>query len=854
MAVAAPVLAASQREILQRKESESSLKSTDSGESTGSSLEKSDEREDMESVIPPPTAKETEASTKVVETVLVKTKPQSLPLAKEPGTGQTVHMPEPASAEPPVTEEEGKKDSGGNKIKSKRKLRQLKKEEKSKKKEREKLSRAKEKAEKSRGMTDSSPVVSNEQAEDDTPDAVTPAVASKAKVPHSPLKQEQSKKQQKAKPVEAVEPSYMPDTAGVVSARKPPSIAENTGERDTSPPLPPPGITTKPTAPSVPSSAIKSPHAAAVATTKPLQEDLNSDPFSRNPDRSTYARKKISSKKSAEKAKSPSEDTASSKPELESEVVLGPSQEMKEGSDDSLDGDEADSSSVSPDGIEDSVEMDRQREQEIGGANISSPHDLAASVLSKMKRAKKARLDWPKGADSLEYDEEDLTAVKSDDFKMVNPEDISPMRDSSLSSPSPPLTSEQLKTSSLSLDAEPFYPSSNFKAKKHSKTSAQRHEGKKNSRAADRKISMDLKEMMMHDGRPGPYGAKPRGSGRTPTAAASEGSGPPPGIGHVDKAMLEKAEFFHQRPEKASTPSPPFPYGDPHAYRYSDLLYDSPEHLSEFRRQMERDPASHYGPGMDEAMLLSLSERMERDRSRHDPGRYPPPLSSAHHRAMYQQSHKYPHMGGYPQPPPGYPHDFRMQQYEDDFRRQQFLRKRKLILDLYRQERAALAAMYAREQARKSAEALNSLNRPTRMGMMPQEPGKHALTGSPVNVWEEYADTLPPAHPHHRGFEDPALVPGETESRLPFMGPDLPPSSQLPSRTRSLSDTSDIGGEILSASYTSPGVQSAASLGPPGYKLAPGAEYSRLEQQEDVGLSKESPLTWPPEGEVRMSS
>ena len=51
--------------------------------------------------------------------------------------------------------------------------------------------------------------------------------------------------------------------------------------------------------------------------------------------------------------------------------------------------------------------------------------------------------------------------------------------------------------------------------------------------------------------------------------------------------------------------------------------------------------------------------------------------------------------------------------------------RKQLLLDLYRQERAVLAAAYTREQARKSTEALNSLHRPSHISAYSSETSKH---------------------------------------------------------------------------------------------------------------------------------
>lgn len=882
--VSTPVVIADQsnKDYLERKESESSLKSTDS-ESTGSSGDKSDEKEDSESVTPPMDTKGSSADKKVVtlssETVL-KLKPHQLSLAKEPNTGQTVHISEasPSSSEVVGNEDEVKRDSGNlRSSKSKRKLRQQKREEKSRKKEKEKLSRAaRERADKNHSLMDDSSC-STEQLDDETAEEVPAPKPVKPALLYSPMKLQQNQKgRQKgsSKNVEPIDPRSC-----VLELNIGTENSDSTRGGSTPPTLPPP--LSKAVSLSVPSTAIKS---SRGASGKPQYEDIFSDPFSRNPDRSTYARKKTNSKKPADiAAKAASEESPAGTKLAEVEDVEG--KEALDGSDESI-GDEGDSNTTSPDAGDEivlSTELESGKlKGQFSAANPTSPHDLAASLLSKipMKRSSNRSVtSRAKSLEGLEYEDDDIEIMKQENFemsdeveKLARPNTLSPIKDGVMSSPSPPLSGEYKLPSSLSLDAEPFYPSSNFKSKKHSRSEhKQRHDGKKGNQrsGSDRKMMADLKDAELRVG----HGSKSTSlRGRTPT----EGNVPQVPMGPMDKTMLDRAEFYQMHREKASTP-PSFPYGDPQAaYRY-DLLLDAQDHLGELRRSAGRDPYYNSG-GMDEAML---HERSRHDTSGLDPAYLmqkaarplPPMRSSNSHRmsaALYQQQQqqqqqKFQHMSGYPQAPPGFGHDVpasRMQQYEDDFKRQRFLRRRKLIHDLYRQERAALAAVYAREQARKSAEALSSLHNPTRIGgLFSQEPNKHALTGSHGNLWDDYLDPPPASHqPHLRAFDDPNPTGTDPEPHH-LTSSYLLGSSQVPSRGRNLSEASDIGGEMLS-NYQPPGLQSPTSVGPPGYQRAPGAEYSRVEQQQqDHDSVKENALmlqrqkelqglAWPPEGEV----
>ena len=891
------------REYLERKGSESSLKSTDS-ESTGSSVDKYDEKEDPGAITPPVTTKTCTAEKELATAPKPKPHPHKLSLAKEPNTGQTVHISESSPGAAEVTagnEDDGKRDVGSNLrgSKSKRKLRQQRKEEKSKKKEKEKQSKAaRDRVDKSHSVMDDSAEQLDEEVVDEAP------VSMKlAKPPNSNQKTRQKGSTSKHV-VEPIDPRSYTLEASIIPA-SPTNYADN-GEGYTPPPAPPPQPPSKQASLSVPSSAIKS--SRGVPPGKPQYEEGAPDPFSQNPDRSTYARKKANPKKSTEKAPrvTPEENSTTKQVRVESEE----GKEALDGSDESVE-DEGDSNTTSPeagDEIASSTELDPMSGKLKGQPNPTSPHDLAASLLSKIpiKRSGKrsAAPGRAKSFEILEYDDDDMEIMKpeglemSDEVeKLTRPNSLSPIKDGSMMSPSPPLSGGEYNKppSSLSLDAEPFYPSSqNFKSKKHSKaehkSGSQKHDGRKRS-GSDRKVqpadSKDAAELRMG------HGAKSTlQHGRTPTM-----EGNTPDVGPMGKAMLDRAELYQlQQMEKAAATPSTFPYTDPQmAYRYN-LMLDAQDHLGDFRRPMGRDP--YYS---DEAMLAA--ERARHDLSSIDPAYYmqktghPPPVppfrsSQRISAALYQQQQQQKlqqHMPGYLQAPPGFgqevqpsrmqqfEEDFKQQQFEDDFKRQQFLRRRKLIRDLYRQERAALAAVYAREQARKSAEALSSLHNPTRLSggaslFSPQEPSKHTLTGGPPgNMWEDYLDHPPSSHPpsshppHLRGFDDASPGGGaDAESHLlnrSYMLSNLV-TPQAPSRGRSLSEASDIGGEILS-NYQPPSLQSPTSAGPPGYQRAPGAEYSRVEQQQDHdSVGKESSpmlehqqlkvdlLAWPPKAEV----
>ena len=845
------------RDSLERKESESSLKSTDS-ESTTSSGDKSDEKDYSENTVVSTTKKITTVETNVVPVSLqlsTKTKPQQLPLTKEPNTGQTMHISE--SPDDPEGEEGVKKDASGNMKggKSKRKLRQQKKEEKLlKKKERERSSiRVRDKAERTRSLAEDSSY-STEQFEDETPEAIPATKGIKAKLSSIPSKYDPNPKNKPKMPVRYVQAVDHRAFITEPYTRKTPELVESFEERNRAVDVSLPHLLPSP---SVPSTAIKN--------SKPHYEDIYSDPFSRNPDRSTYASKKAGSKKSSDRGgklevdKSPVINSAKHIDVIKEEMIEGKRDpNTAEGSDESV-GEETEYN-MSPEELDGDTHENLSNKKQGGPNNRSSPHDLAASLLSKMKYKQS---DRAKSVESIDFEEEDLEimkpeTVKANKFKKVNPPpSLSPMKDESLLSPSSPLSNDQYKISTLSLDAEPFYPSSNFKSKKHHsrydyKTSGQRSEGKnpRKMKASDPRV-----ETPVTNGRMSHSVKLTQQHGKIPTSLPLNGNVSYM-VPHSEKAMLDRAEYIHQHSEKSSTPSPyANMYSDPQSYGgFGEQPFDAQEPASGFRRSNERTLGAYYNPNID---TIGFNEQLRHDPSAQDlylipKNRQMPSISSVQKMAgsLYQQQKQQQQISGYPPPPPGYTHEsLRMHQFDDDFKRQQFFRKRKFILDLYRQERAALAAAYAREQARKSAEALSSLHRPSRMMFSSHDANRHMLAGSPM--WEDYMESITSPqkpHPLRGGSDDP--VGNEPDSRLmnhPYVISDT-------SRARTLSENSELGGEMI-PNYQSV-VQSPTAVGPPGYKLAPGAEYSRVEQQQDqedgegnslIMEQELKGLTWPPE-------
>ncbi len=840
------------RDHLVRKESESSVKSVDS-ESTASSGDKSDEKDlgDTPSQIAVSeqefSKNEVVADEESLESPL-ETKTQILiPMGKEPNTGQT--MPASEDVEIIINEEVVKKE----KVKTKKKQRQLKREEKARKKEKEKtntVSKAKDKQQSSMeepgtqdASVDSSVQTAVEKGNYGKRQVTTRSEVSKVKgkFPASSFEKYDSEPSRKSR-----------DVIELVSGKSGPASLSQP-------------------APSVPSTAIKS---SRGGTTK--LKDIMMDPFSRNPDRSTYASKKNSSKKSLDRpSKSPVEESC-----LEEEEDVTPKGKTENLDTALVDEEEAewvnaegeDSSSMTDNAAGSAVSVMGNQQQQ----NVPTPHDLAASVLSKLPmKIKKVQNSPAKSTDSIDYDEEEGELVNANmagshlegEDQQSRPSTISPGKDDSFSSPSPTLSSGQQKPSTLSLDAQPFYPSSNFKASKKQGAKSTRSRGKTGT-----------------SGKAGSTG----GEGKYPDQEMKSKKQVPPPFSRnfsnedspnnvspvVDPRMLEHDYYQHHRPGRKSPPSPVYnmPYGpESQGYDMSEQFYDVPEHPplpppthGAFRRVPDRDPRAYYS-GTDEPPFPHA--HMERDmylagKGHHSAG--PPPHH--HHprmppRNMYP-SHKmpqHPNVPGYMAPPPGYespPSGHAHLSSEEEFKKQQMLRKRQYLVDLYRQERAALAAAYAREQARKSAEALNSLHRPSALPDYPMDIGKPSGGVQGTRLWEDYREYDDEAHPRQH-------PPSSSSSSYGIVPDDLEFPHMMPSRTRTMSSGSDIGGEILTGYQL--GGQSSSSVGPPGYKRAPGAEYNgstRVEQSQAIRLDdngdsydKASAAAWSPTGaEVILTS
>ena len=833
------------RDHIVRKESESSLKSADS-ESTTSSSDKSEEKEMADLASSQVSTSEREFSGKSdgcvdldnLESPL-ESKAQVLSqLGKEPNTGQTM-LPSD-DMEVILTEDLMKKDKG----KTKRKQRQLKKEEKARKKEKDKgaaVSKAKEKQRQTTGScedvsrSESTPEAS---ASSDKPSAVKRLVTTKS----DPLLQPRVAKSK-------LSPAENGDLDAPKKAKDVTDVALSTKSGQPSLSHPPP---------SVPSTAIKSSRGGPTKL-----KDIMMDPFSRNPDRSTYASKKTSSKKSSSEkngGKSPvevSKEEVELVPESKQNVDINEhlaEEELEEHGDGELS-----DKNITTDGLDGSTSSLTGKDQQ--QQSIQTPHDLASSLLSKIPmKIRKVQSSPSKSTDSMDCEEEEegelatasgtsVGQAEEDSSRESRTSTISPTKDDSLSSPSPPLPSGHNKPSTLSLDAQPFYPA-NFKPSKKQAKAAQRAKAKAIRLAEGKNLEQDILENSKLK-KP----TLPPFPGQGFTRDISPHTGSP-----VDLASMEQQPEFYQkqqhrhRSDRQSPPSPTYGivYGpDPHRYRMPppppppEAFYDSSEMMpppSAFRRVPDQDLRTF--SGIDEPPPFP-HPHMDRVPPDMDPylAKGNPQVGPLHSKIKMTPSNLYQlqqkaaqpsRLPGYLPPPPGYegppPMHSHMMPEEEYKQHQLVLRKRQYLVDLYRQERAALAAVYAREQARKSAEALSSLHHPSAVPGYSHDPAKHPGMSSAGSMWEDYRDY----------DQEPSVRPRPPPLSYGISPDDLEPPHLMPSRSRSMSGGSDIGGEILTG-YHLEG-QPSGTVGPPGYKRAPGSEYNTRLEHSRAGLEEEGEM------------
>ena len=933
-----------------RKESESSMKSTDS-ESTSSS-EKPDEREDSEAIVP-------------LEVVDSSKSKAPHPLAKEPNTGQTVPVT-PVSDAPDLKsigldvhkkdKEDAAAPGGGGRGKGKKRLarQQLKREEKPKKKERE---RERDRERRERGVTKGHPKperVSNiEEAELDKQRPASGESSSSnsteqlyeeqndqraesqeaddEKSDVSSIPEKESSQKLESKTVERESPKPETPNSELGSPQKSDRPPRKTDDDDVS--GHPSSVV--PVA-AVPSSAFKMGRGKSTVVKQRSEEG-----HSEHAHRST--KKSSSSKKMSDRSAKAHTDAIADKSKQAHHVPVEalPTEGNRREEDEEetllnarpqtlpvIDVEVSEESILSPDSG--SVETDGVQHK-LGFAKAAqliptSPHELAASLLSNnsaIKRRSRQHGDMggqntDDGNDDGDYEEDDSEEGSDGDTHSANspamyqPTPKHPRMDSSPHSKSqgqpfhhpgshhPSMSQRRIMMkppSTLSLDAEPFYPT-NFPSKS----------------CQGRPRMVDQHKYPQDYTPEGSGGTLPSANVGAPPGFSSEDSaymqqGPypekpfkqdypvPPGRGPVASPGVRPRSIPAHRP-KPGTPSPPSPtyntVGDGQAFPYAEQHpgMEPPEHMPGFhtpptvadvqmydgtdepvvyppvgggRRfsDQRRELAGGGGGGLDAHLVAKSGGRRVTPTG---VGPYPEQyLASLHHQqqlrhqqqmggAMYRPSR------GERAPPSGFtvtgqrslwenPNAYRLQPIpggEDPalLHHQEYLRKRSILLKLYQQEQAALEAAVAREQAKRSAETLSALSQPYRSSRSAMLGGGKVDLSSPVgvpgeNLWEAAggANSVHEPAVSHQGFDDP----GVSESILRQRQIQHYLANQPAARSRTYSGDSDIGGEFLSNP-----VQVPSSIGHPGLNRAPGPGTSE-------GRGQASSSGWPSRSRSEVS-
>lgn len=879
---------------LERKGSESSINSTNSDSST--------EKSELESPL-------NQVSNLAPEPKIEK----PLPFTKEPNTGQTFHPAESSdmvdAVKPEQHIEPQKKETPPTvRVKGKRKLRQQqRREEKARRRDRDK-DREIEKPETERsgklsssGSVDNLLSTSTEQIDEELalPDECQKETmstsnnkvsSSDAKVDRPDVKSSSSVDGDISasfnRPIKELEADL--EEVGIVKDPLSETKTELSSEGSVSPPLSPvnassvvpsegsvspppsysPTATTSavsssrvPAANTVPGTAIKTNRSK---NSKHQTKEPVPDPFSRLPDRSTYNSKKVATKKTPEKTTtkgslSPVSEKNTS-PLAVSELFAFQIETEKaqlkqrpqtlpvikaELYDNEPVGVFMDSGSVEADGVSHMLQVDKSTSQSLP----TSPHELAASLLSKNSAMKRRKLKSDVLEDSVEEDEEEEGIGPESKEAEVSVSENARRRHSSQTSttqkdgPSSLASPNQFKPLStpLSLNAEPFYPSQTFQPV--SNPSQQMVDPRKY-----------VERVQIH----------PPGFSPTPEDVFVTATPYP-----EQQFSKRERRAPHHRVVKSITPSPPplvsfhsFPDGkhmpfmdypgpqDQHdslGYLGIDEQSAVPDEVSfmsgsmgggryneRYREQIVTD--SHVIPKGDHGRAVRVPSNALTDNH----------MAHLHQQdvAQYSRVARDPHSSGhsgrgslwdqptpYRVPPPPLTEEPMTRQY---------LRKRQYILSLVKREREA---MLAREQARRSAEAISS------MSQLPQKRGHGSGFGPSSHsssLGQSMWDDMEPLGGDQ--FNSPSMPSDELSVTESMLAHQIQQRQQLlqeqlsprPVRSRTYSTESDLGGEFVSdleTQYPSP------TLGAPGQPFS-----SRSSKNLAPGRSRSS--GWPGDTQV----
>ena len=896
----------SKADQLERKESESSIRSTDS-ESTSSSSDKSEDNG-------------TGPGESQADQYEIKLKPPP-PLTKEPNTGQSVPItdaPEDTSVmkneavpELPTVYRKKEKESlpsASSKVKGKKKLKQqMKREEKLRRREREReRERGKEQLREEQKLfekdndsfeyidKESSTSNSTENFEDEcveqlgeiqgsirTEDAEILPPEIKGDTNRDRMPQSFKTAEYVANPGDQLTLEESPECEMETSASPELFVlayqdeqilprSDDSEASDSSPP-PPSAPIVQPRTGAVPSSAIK----ARGRSSKPHVEEVLLDPFSRNPDRSTYASKKASTKRQPEKPRAALEATSvKSHPKMEGLVAMDAASEAEAALSKQQSSFPLGSEASSPCDAEDIAvgelgRMETDGPSHLGVSKLSSqlvptsPHELAASLLSNMQ--KKLKID--KDRSGVTDDDAEESKTKQEDLKSANVNISSgtannnsfvvgrtkPTRqhsgDRSSQKPMPHFSRFRPPTT-LSLDAEPFYPSADFQQKLHRVHFDQRNRQKYGNTLGDY-IPPSLNV---------PPGFSPEEAG-----VAFQSQYPP-----EKKPSKWGMDHPQQHMSKGTTPSPPYTtaLGDGQHFNYMDPPGLDPQETFGYSNDplfydAVEDPRALYAAGGGGSGMPGVGmtgRRVGGGTVGVDPRETVPPPSrlhtmeqtdlllaaaakrqqqqqqalAAHRRAARERS-----AAAYPVPGQGSlwdnPNSYRLQALQEEegltLQQQQLLR------------------LYYHRQARKSAETLSSLNqpplyRPSRSAVFPPEVNQP----SSANLWDtDLLDLSPPRHSLDDSFLSEAVHAQQLRQQQLLQEQAARTMRHAPTRRRTYSGEGDLGGEMVSNFQSV--CQTPTSPNHPSLNRAPGT-FSGFEQPRRARSSQPSTLDssgWPSE-------
>ena len=462
----------------------------------------------------------------------------------------------------------------------------------------------------------------------------------------------------------------------------------------------------------------------------------------------------------------------------------------------------------------------------------TSPHEIAASLLSNNPALKKRKIRSDKDRDeSDEMDEGRYDEKRKLDENDVVDDGKLMWEDSDEGSPQKHPTmvlGHRYKPSTLSLDAEPFYPSTDFlpRGKPPKKYHADAPYGSSHGNVPPGFTSEEAgiafeRKYRSRDHHPPPRPPPPRHHGNTLTPSPP----PPPHYPVPSDASPLYSPYVDSPVVDASEPS-----------RFSHM----PTELSPYDIPPDELAYPFYSAAGASGRLVSPGVDVLRD----------PRGRMLRNNAMYEESlFSQQHGGGYaPQRRPHERHPLAAasvgssrslwNQPSSEYHLQVTLAKEEeALIHAHRQQRRYLLRKYyeeqAKMQARRSYEAITSINHAPHRS---SRSSVYANEASSPNLWEGGYDTMPDAFPSAHGSDDAFLSESvhahhlrQQQRQQQLLQEQMGHVHVSHTRRRTYSGDNDLGGEILPDLLqmpVSPGPSSASS----GLNKAPGTAFSGMEQ------------------------